>query len=381
MSRSFSYWEYKHFFSEIDYCIIGSGIVGLNAGIKLLELNPQARVLILERSSIPYGSSTRNAGFACFGSASELIEDLKNNSEEEVFGLFRTRYNGIETLLKRINPEKIIYRQFGGHEVFDDSSMIHENELSRLNEKIHSYTGLENYYSFQNQKLKEAQLNGFKQLVYNLYEACIDPMLMINELLLKFQSLGGRVLPSTEMSSWIENKDHIEIKSFDQFTFHCKKIIFAVNGFAHHFFPEMDTRPARNTVLVIKPKTVLKLQGCYHFNQGYVYFRNIDGNLLIGGGRNIDLESEYTDSMESNPRIKNYLLEFVKNHILTGQEFNIIHQWSGILGVGSKHTPIVEAISPRTFVAVRLSGIGIATGSLVGNQVAELAMDCQGDEN
>jgi hypothetical protein len=34
---------------------------------------------------LPHGASTKNAGFACFGSISEIIDDLKSHSEEEVF--------------------------------------------------------------------------------------------------------------------------------------------------------------------------------------------------------------------------------------------------------------------------------------------------------
>ncbi len=373
MTRSFSYWEHKHYLSNVDYCIIGSGIVGLSSGIKLLEINPKAKVLILERSSIPYGASTRNAGFACFGSATELLSDLDQFTEDEVFGLFKTRFDGIQALLNRISSSSIHYDQKGGHEVLDDSMIVNESDLISLNEKINFYTGLKNYYSFQNQKLKDSGLHGFNQLVYNSYEACIDPMLMISELSLKFYSLGGKILSSTKLQSWNEHKNQIEITTANQVKIDCNKLIFAVNGFAQHFFPEMDTRPARNMVLVIKPNTEIKLKGCYHYNQGYVYFRNVDGNLLIGGGRNIDIESEYTDTMDYNPLIKEYLLAFINNHILPNQKFDVLHQWSGILGVGSKHSPIVEAISSRVFAAVRLSGIGIATGSLVGNQVADLA--------
>jgi hypothetical protein len=31
---------------------------------------------------LPQGASTKNAGFACFGSLSEIIDDLKSHSEE-----------------------------------------------------------------------------------------------------------------------------------------------------------------------------------------------------------------------------------------------------------------------------------------------------------
>jgi glycine/D-amino acid oxidase-like deaminating enzyme len=61
-----SYWEIKTWLSDIDYTIIGSGIVGLNCALNLKKKFPKAKVLILEKGMVPQGASTKNAGFACF---------------------------------------------------------------------------------------------------------------------------------------------------------------------------------------------------------------------------------------------------------------------------------------------------------------------------
>ena len=44
-----SYWEYDTWLSNVDFTIIGSGIVGLNCALRLKEKFPKAKVLILER--------------------------------------------------------------------------------------------------------------------------------------------------------------------------------------------------------------------------------------------------------------------------------------------------------------------------------------------
>ena len=71
-----SYWERESFFRDIDVAVIGSGIVGLSAALRARELAPSARIAVLERGALPIGASTRNAGFACFGSVSELLDDM-----------------------------------------------------------------------------------------------------------------------------------------------------------------------------------------------------------------------------------------------------------------------------------------------------------------
>jgi len=87
----YSYWELKTWFSNIDFTIVGSGIVGLNCALELKKNHPKARVLILEKGMLPQGATTKNAGFACFGSLSELIDDLQSHSPEEVFDLVSKR--------------------------------------------------------------------------------------------------------------------------------------------------------------------------------------------------------------------------------------------------------------------------------------------------
>ena len=89
-----SYWEKNTFFTEIDVTIIGSGIVGLHAAIYLKLMRPQLKVVVVDRGFLPYGASTRNAGFACFGSVSELLDDLSREDEDTVFARVWTSDDG-----------------------------------------------------------------------------------------------------------------------------------------------------------------------------------------------------------------------------------------------------------------------------------------------
>ncbi|RZJ25844.1 MAG: FAD-dependent oxidoreductase, partial [Flavobacterium sp.] len=82
-----SYWELKNWFAAVDYTVVGSGIVGLHAALRLRERFPQSKILVLEKGMLPQGASTKNAGFACFGSLSEIIDDLNSHTEQEVIEL------------------------------------------------------------------------------------------------------------------------------------------------------------------------------------------------------------------------------------------------------------------------------------------------------
>ena len=113
-----SYWEIKSWLSNIDYTIIGSGIVGLNCSLRLREKFPKSKILIIEKGSLPSGASTKNAGFACFGSVSEILDDLKNHSTDEVVTLVKKRTEGLRYLRKLLGDNNIDYKQHGGYEIF-----------------------------------------------------------------------------------------------------------------------------------------------------------------------------------------------------------------------------------------------------------------------
>ncbi|MFV8225383.1 NAD(P)/FAD-dependent oxidoreductase, partial [Christiangramia aquimixticola] len=150
-------------------------------------------------------------------------------------------------------------------------------------------------------------------------------------------------------------------------------LVIATNGFARRLGIE-DIKPARAQVLVTKPIDNLPFKGTFHLDKGYYYFRNIGNRVLFGGGRNLDFTAEETDQTGTTELIQNKLRELLKSTILPGIPFKIQQSWSGIMGVGNAKKPIVKNISPRVLCGVRLGGMGIAIGSQVGKDLADLAV-------
>jgi glycine/D-amino acid oxidase-like deaminating enzyme len=125
-------------------------------------------------------------------------------------------------------------------------------------------------------------------------------------------------------------------------------------------------------VLITEPIENLDIRGTFHIDKGYYYFRNIDNRILLGGGRNLDFEGETTTEFGLTENIQNRLEVLLKEVILPNQDVKIEHRWSGIMGMGSSKRPIVEQISSNVYCGVRLGGMGVAIGSLVGKELADL---------
>ena len=124
---NFSYLEIKSWLTNIDFTIIGSGIVGLNCALQLKKMYSKANILILEKGMLPQGASTKNAGFACFGSLSEILDDLNTHTEVEVFNLVKKRIEGLQLLRQTLGDTTINYQAFGGYELFTENDNLFEN--------------------------------------------------------------------------------------------------------------------------------------------------------------------------------------------------------------------------------------------------------------
>lgn len=369
-----SYWERKTWFENIDYTIIGSGIVGLHAALRLRQRFPKSKILVLEKGMLPEGASTKNAGFACFGSVSEIIDDLKYHSEEEVFKLIQKRWQGLNLLRKNLGDEAIDFHNHGGFEVFleDDNEIYEEclqlmpliNSLLKPIFETEVYTKQTNKFGFKNIK---------NNLIFNAFEAQIDTGKMMQSLLKKAVSANVLILNNQKVIHHNENNDGVEV-FLEEFSFNTKKLLFATNGFAKQLTNER-VKPARAQVLITKPIENLMIKGTFHLDKGYYYFRNIDNRILIGGGRNLDFEGETTTILGQTEMIQNRLESLLKEVILPDHHFEIDYNWSGIMGMGKSKNPIVEQLSKHVYCGVRLGGMGVAIGSLVGTELADLVHD------
>ncbi|MDP9077013.1 MAG: FAD-binding oxidoreductase [Bacteroidota bacterium] len=376
-TNTFSYWERTAFIDNADVIVIGSGLVGLSAALYLKTNAPALNVLVLERGFLPTGASTKNAGFACFGTVSEQISYLEHSSEAEVLRMVDYKWRGLQRLRQNLGDKNIDFQQHGGYELFmnneQEAAQKAEGQLTYFNTLLQQAIGKTDIYSVADVKIADFGLKNVSHAIYNPYEGQIHTGKMMRTLLNKVYNLGVMVLNGCEIEKIESGGEHVYL-STSQGNFKTGKVILATNAFANQLFPELKVIPGRGQVLVTKPVDGLKLKGTYHFNEGYYYFRNIDNRVLFGGGRNLDYAVEETWDFGHTDTVKNKLEYYLKKMILPGQNFEIDYWWSGIMGFGEDLSPIVKQVEPNIFCAVRCNGMGVAMGSLVGEEVAELVI-------
>lgn len=366
---NYSYWELKEWFTNIDFTIVGSGIVGLNCALQLKKTHPKAKVLILEKGMLPQGASTKNAGFACFGSLSELIDDQNRHSPEEVFHLVDQRWKGLHFLRSNLGDKNIDFQQNKGFELCKNEQLFEEciskkkeiNQLLKPIFKADVFSTSDNTFGFQKVHNK---------YITNNFEGQIDTGKMAFELLKKAQTLGIKIINNISVESFTENGNEVVLKT-TKITFKTSKLFIATNGFSNQLLKE-QIQPARAQVLITKPIKNLQIKGTFHLDKGYYYFRNINDRILFGGGRNLDFKTEETTQFGQTEIIQKELERILKETILPKTNFEIDQRWSGIMGVGNQKKAIVKQLSNQVFCGIRLGGMGVAIGSFVGKELAEL---------
>lgn len=371
---NFSYWEQKHFWHSWDFTVIGGGITGLTSAIYIKRANPAAKVVVLERGVLPSGASTKNAGFACFGSVSEILDDLEHMSEREVFKMIKLRHEGLGRLRNLLSDEKLGLSLTGGFEVFEDGKdeLYREclGSLSYINAELVNTIGKQAFWDASGDAAKFG-LSGVKHMIVNKEEGILDTGLMMKNLNLLAREDGVEIFNGVEVTG-VESTTNGALLQTSVGEAKTRTCVVATNGMARQLLPKIDVTPCRAQVLITTPITDLTLDGAFHHDKGYNYFRNIDNRVLLGGGRHIDKETENTVDMAITEPIQSYLEDLLRRHILKGKTFEIAHRWSGIMGMGESKSVILEKPAENIICAVRLGGMGVALGSQLGFDVAQM---------
>ncbi|MEL6987485.1 MAG: FAD-dependent oxidoreductase, partial [Bacteroidota bacterium] len=173
-----SLWEKDVYPDAYNVIIVGGGIVGLNTAIELKEEDSNLEILIIERGFIPIGASTRNAGFACFGSPSEILADLEEQNEQEVIETIQMRWGGLKKLKQRVGSDNMSFKSNGSYELFDEETeelyQSASDQLNRLNSMLKYVIG-ENVFEHADHRIIDYGLKETRHLIFNKYEGQLHP--------------------------------------------------------------------------------------------------------------------------------------------------------------------------------------------------------------
>lgn len=368
-----SFWE-QDAMLDADFIVIGGGIIGLQTAIELRERAPAASVVVLERGLLPSGASSRNAGFACFGSLTEILADIEELGEEKALGIVARRWQGLNRLRRRLDDAALGFECFGGSELLREQDLPALEQLERLNNKLSPLFGRRIF------ALDEAGLNGsgfgkrVKALVHCPLEAQIHSGRAMRSLARLAAQEGVEIHTGAEVTA-IEQGDgcvSIAVAGGRGLRFRAARVALCTSGFTAGLLPECGIVPGRGQVVVTSPIPDLPWRGTYHMEQGFYYFRNVGQRVLLGGARNIAFDEEATNEMNLSEVIQQALDTMLRETILPGRDFAIEHRWAGVMGFTERGLPEVKMVGERIALGFGCNGMGVALSADIAAETAAL---------
>ncbi|HTE24530.1 NAD(P)/FAD-dependent oxidoreductase [Flavitalea sp.] len=377
-SKSLSIWEKECFSSNRDIIIIGAGLSGLWSAFHLKKIKPSLSITIIERGLIPSGASTRNAGFACFGSLTELLHDVELMGADKMLQLVGMRYQGLQQIMKTFNPAETGFSLCGGYELVTDKKVtagrsLHDG-MKLINQLLASVVPTHSTFSFSDDKINEFGFGNVDHLIENPLEGYLHPGKLCQVLTRCVQAAGVTILNGINVNGYTKSGGRVILHTNKPYEFSASNLLVCTNAFAGSLLPGIDIVQARGQVLLTNEITNLKFRGTFHADEGFYYFRNHGNRILLGGARNEDFDGETSGTMETTSNIQAALEQFLEKYIIPSTPFSISDRWSGIMAMGKEKLPIVKEIEPSVFCSVRMSGMGVALTPVTGETIAKMML-------
>lgn len=378
MSVVLSIWEKESFYAPQDLIIVGAGLMGLWTALELKKLRPSLRVTLLERNTTPLGASTRNAGFACFGSPTELIHDADTQGADEMLAIAEMRYRGIQKIRTHFTDTEIGFDACGGYECInrnDKNWQVLPDRLHWLNGLLKQITGKPTLFQQADHKLAAMGLQGFDTLVENETEAALHSGQLVQALTQKIQAAGVTILYGLEVSAMEKQNEAVCIHTRQQHRFTARHVLLCTNAFTQELAPQAGITPARGQVIVTSPIPNLPMKGTFHFDEGFYYWRNLGNRILLGGARNTAFEAEATTDLSGSQTVRKTLEDFLIQHLHPSFQYRIDHHWSGIMGFTADKRPYTAQVQEGVTAAIACNGMGVALTPIVAEQVSQQLLD------
>ncbi len=331
------------FAGRAEVAVIGGGVTGCSCALTLAERG--VRVRLYEAREIAGGASGRNGGFALRGATApydEARRELGDARARLLMELTERSLDRMEELagdaLRRVGSLRL---------AFDDD----EREALRREHDALSDHGFEIEWV---DELEPPLDRMYRGAILHPRDGALQPARWVRRLAAHAARAGAEIQEGVRVSV-----DELDADA----------VVVAGDGFIPQLLPELPVRPTRGQVLATEPLRE-QLYGRPHYARGgYDYWHQLpDGRLVIGGNRDVSLETEDTDVEETTAIVQEQLEALVER--LVGHPPAVTDRWAGIWGTTPDLMPLVGEVRDRVWVAGGYSGHGNALGLACGDLVA-----------
>ncbi|HEY8028139.1 MAG TPA: FAD-dependent oxidoreductase [Gaiellaceae bacterium] len=329
---------------RVDVAIVGAGVTGCSAALRLAEAG--LRVRVHDRRGVAEGASGRNGGFALRGGAARYDVARETYGADQARALWRwteATLDAMESLAGDALRRPGSYRLAADEEEREDIRA----EFDALHEDGFAAEWLDEFPRFHG-------------AIQHIGDGTIQPARFVRSLAARAAASGVEIR---------ENDPVEDVEALD-----ADRVLVATDGYGRALLPELADAlwPARGQIVVSEPLERVLYDRPHYARQGFDYWQQLpDRRLLLGGFRDVSIMDELTDVEETTPAIQASLERFLGE--LSDGEARISHRWAGIFALTQDMLPLVGPVPGRdkTWIAAGYSGHGNVMGFGCGTLVAD----------
>jgi glycine/D-amino acid oxidase-like deaminating enzyme len=154
-------------------------------------------------------------------------------------------------------------------------------------------------------------------------------------------------------------------------------VVVATDGYPSGLLGDIEglVVPTRGQVITTEPLEEMLFPIPHYGRHGFDYWHQAaDGRLVVGGFRDVSLDSEFTSEDEITEVVQAALEHFVETHV--GRPLRIDYRWAGIFGMVFDFLPVVGRVPGHDdlWVAGGYSGHGNVLGFACGRLAARAVL-------
>jgi gamma-glutamylputrescine oxidase len=338
------------FHGRADVAIVGAGITGCAAALRLAEAG--VRVRVHDARGVAEGASGRNGGFALGGGAARYDIARETYGAERAAAFWGWTRDALERMAEIAGDA---LRHTGSYRLAGDEE---EREGIRLEYEALREDGFDAEWL---DDVSGGAAGRFRGAISHPHDCSIHPVRFVRRLAALSTAAGAEI------------REHDRVEEVE--ALEADRVLVATDGYGHGLVPELADLvwPTRGQVIASEPLARVLYDRPHYARQGFDYWQQLpDGRILLGGFRDVSILEELTDVEVTTPAIQSSLESFL--HELVGEEVAVTHRWAGIFGLTQDMLPLVGAVpgrDERVWVAGGYSGHGNVLGFACGELVAD----------
>jgi gamma-glutamylputrescine oxidase len=354
--------------TEVEVCVIGGGLAGLNTALGLAERGKT--VAVLEAKRIGWGGSGRNAGFVAKGYAADEMYLLKKLGRDKAKALVSLTQAARRLIRKRISDYAIDCGP-----VIDGvlTASWRDNDAELKDYVAQSNEIFETGFEFWPREKVRAQCKTDKYYgaVFSPQDYQFHPLRYLHGVAAALAKRGGKIFENSPVTAITRDGQGWTARS-EKGRVRCKHVVLCCSIYLDKLDRKLANAsfPVQTYIMVTKPVDEQRLQDSINTRHAVSdmrfcsdYYRRLEGNRVLWGGR-VALWARPADISGMMLQDMFRVYPQLRGHVEPE------YQWSGLLCYAPHKMPQIGQVEPGYWYATGFGGHGLSPTTAAGEALA-----------